>query len=60
MSSNREEELKSTVASTCERLGIKGHLLVYLDGDRVKFTGDISFSALLPVIMEAMAKKIVR
>ena len=60
MYNNKEIELKEAISGLCERLGVKGHLFLYLaEGDKVKIMGDISFSALAPMLMSYLAKKIV-
>ena len=55
---DREQELKIGVSGLCERLGIKGHLLLYLanDSERVNFTGDLSLSVLVPILLAYLTK----
>ena len=54
---NRESDLREAVEAVCQRLGVKGHLLLYLDGDKIRFTGNMSLSALLPIVLEWVGKK---
>ena len=52
-----ENELKEAIDRVCSALEVKGHILIYLDGDKLKFTGNLSVSALAPLLMEWLTKK---
>ena len=55
---DKEAELKIAVQAVCERMDVKGHLLLYMmDGNRIKFTGDLPLSALAPLLTELIAKR---
>ena len=58
MNPDQEHELKEAISSLCERYQIKGHLLLYLDGDRIRFVGDLSFSAVAPLFFKYLADKV--
>ena len=57
MSQDKEYELKVALEGLAERLGIKGYLHLYLDGDRIKFTGNMSISALTPFLIDWLSRK---
>jgi len=57
MNPEKESELKREVFEACERCGIKGSILLYLDGDRMKVIGDISLSALTPLLLGYLTKR---
>jgi len=52
-----EKELKEAVASICQRFGVKGFLLVFLDGEKARFTGDMNLSAFAPIIAQIILKQ---
>ena len=54
---DKETELKSAIQAVCENLGVKGHLLLFLEGDRIKFVGNLPLSALAPLLGELIAKR---
>jgi len=55
---DKESELKAAVQSVCENLGFKdGFLLLFMDKDRIKFTGNLPLSALAPLLTELIAKR---
>ena len=53
-----ERELKEAISSLCTRYQIKGHLLLYLDSEKVRFVGDLSFSAIAPLLLKYLADKV--
>jgi len=53
----RESELKAALEGLSERLGIKGFLYLYLEGDKVKMTGNMSMDALSPIILKIMERR---
>ena len=57
MAIDRETELRAALEGLAERLGIKGYLHLYLDGDRIKFTGNMSISALTPFLIDWLSRK---
>ena len=52
-----EVELNAALKGICDRLSVPGHLLLYLEGDKIKFTGNITLSALMPLVLEWLSKK---
>jgi len=52
-----EKELKDAVSAICQRFGVKGFLLVFLDGEKARFTGDMNISALAPIITQIILKQ---
>lgn len=55
---DKEAELKAAVQSVCENLGFKdGFLLLFMDGNKIKFTGNLPLSALAPLLTEIIAKR---
>ena len=53
---SREEELKEALSSLSERYGLQGHLFFYIEDDRIKSIGDISITALAPLVKVAVDK----
>lgn len=47
-----EQDLRDAIDNICSTQGVKGHLFIYLDGDKLKFIGNISVSALAPLLMD--------
>ena len=56
----QEHELREALNSITERFNLKGHLFLYLEGDRIKMIGDISLSSLAPLLMKALAEKLIK
>ena len=55
---NTDSEIKQAIEGIFQRYNKKGYLVIYLDeGDRVKFTGNMSLSALAPMLMEWVIKR---
>ena len=54
---NRESELKASLEGLSERIGIKGFLYLYLEGDKIKMTGNMSMDALSPIILKLMERR---
>ena len=48
--------LENHVAEAVREAGCKGFVLLYLDGDRVRASGDLSLSALAPVVGPLLMK----
>ena len=57
MYNNKEIELKEAISGLCERLGVKGHAFLWLEGDKIQMTGNMSFSALTPLLLHYLTKK---
>jgi hypothetical protein len=55
-----ESKFQEDIKSVCENHHVKGHLLVYLDGEVFKFTGTLSATALAPLLVKAMADKFLK
>jgi len=53
----KEQEIKASLEGICERLNIPGHLFLYLEGEKIRFVGNLSFSALMPILIEWMTRK---
>lgn len=55
-----EEKFKEEIKAVCDRYKFRGHLLVYLDGETFKFTGNLSSSALAPLLVRALSDKFLK
>lgn len=56
-----EQDLKAEIASVMSDHGInKGHLVIYLDGDRFRFVGDLSVAFLTPLLIKTIAEKLMK
>lgn len=54
-----QEQLKNAVGAVVGPLGVKSYLLLYMDGpDKIKFTGEASIQAFMPLITEYLMSKI--
>ena len=53
-----QEEVRSAIAAISDRMGIKGSLFLYLEHDRVRIVGDFSLSALAPLLVSYLAKRV--
>ena len=53
-----EPELKAVVEDACNRFSVPGFLLLYLDGQKIKMTGNLTMNALMPFIVSALAQKV--
>ena len=55
---NTDSDIRLAIEGIFLRYSKKGYLVFYLDeGDRVKFTGNMSLSALAPMLMEWVIKR---
>jgi len=46
-----EEEVRAAIENACQRLNIPGYLFLFMDGDRAKIVGNMSLSAIIPVLL---------
>ena len=53
----KEQEIRAALDGICERLKIPGHLFLYLEGNKIKFVGNLSLTAVMPFIIEWMTKR---
>ena len=54
----KEQELKAGIQGLCDRLGVRGHLLMYVEEGRVKFTGDLDPAVLAPFVIKYVVNKV--
>lgn len=57
LSPSEKLELGEALNSLAERYGLSGHVLLYLDGGKVKIVGEMSLTALAPYLMKIIADK---
>ena len=57
MMMDKEVELRAALQGLSERLRIEGYLYLYLEGDKIKIVGNMSLSALAPLILEWVVKR---
>ena len=54
---DKEQELKHGLEGLCTNVGISGHLLLYLDDNKIRFTGNMTLSSLAPLLLKVLAEK---
>ena len=56
-----EEALRDHIRRSCENAGVKdGYALIYLDGGKVEFIGNISLDVLAPRLLSVLTKRLVK
>ena len=49
--------MKQELQALMAKYGLKGHLLLFLDNEKIRFLGDLDTSALLPLLMKQMLNR---
>ena len=57
MAVDKESELKVGLEKLTSQLGFGSYIFLYLEGNRVKIIGDLSLSALAPLLWKWLAKE---
>ena len=53
-----ETELKEHLKAISARFGVKSYIFIYSEEDKFKIIGDVSASALAPIILKALTQKL--
>ena len=58
MDIDKEIELKEAISSLAQRYDIGGHILLYIDEGKIKVIGEMTMSALAPILMKVVSDKL--
>ena len=58
MNNTEELQMKAEVQAIIDRYNANGFLLLVLDGDKIKFSGNVKLTSLVPVILKYSAEKL--
>lgn len=51
------QELQDAVTAICQRFGVNGFLFSFLDGDKIKISGNLSLAEVAPLILKYTMSK---
>ena len=51
------QELQDAITAICQKFGVNGFLFSYLDGDKVKISGNLSLAEVAPLLMKYTISK---
>jgi len=60
LSPSEKLELTEAIGSLAQRYRLSGHVLLYLDEGKVKIAGEMSLSALAPMIMKIVTERMTK